>query len=647
MDWKLSKLLKNNPHLQWASIANESGLLRTMPYLSTNILGPDKQDQGPFYVIANMENNPNRETVWTKPYVDYFGAGWVSSCTHPIDINGKMIGVVVLDVSIKTLQERFLGDFRLGNTGFAFIIEETGDIIYHPKYMPDDDHKWDLLMTNIFTDIKPDSEYLKAIRKMLKEKVGLTAYGGINHNMIAYASIEGQPWILGIEINTKDYIGQKKFETLNIIYFLGVLMILFIFITIFLYYQYSKPFLNLTKIAKRIEEGDYSLTEPIYNYAEIEVLSKALNSMCIRINDYTQSLIKKNNEIKSIFDSIMGLLMIVTPNFEISEMNNLGQKHFLIEDKFNTKQKCYELIGHSNCICKGCKINDVFINKRPSYSEVVIDNEIYNNSYYPIINKDKVEGVVVHSQNITEKILIEKEVLQSEKMAGIGLLSSAIAHELKNPLAIIKSAVFLMYQQKDVMENEVLKENTAIIEQAVAVSEKAVCSFLDFASPKRDSYIQVNVTKIIEQILMLSKSELIRRDIEVKIDFQPEQLYYYGEIELPKNIFLNILSNSIAAINFDGRITISGHYIIEECKKIEIAITDNGSGIDDKIIDKVFDPFFTTDTSGKGTGMGLWITKKLIERLSGKIILKSQKGIGTEFIIILPINSERGFEYEI
>ncbi|MDD4582680.1 MAG: ATP-binding protein, partial [Eubacteriales bacterium] len=459
---------------------------------------------------------------------------------------------------------------------------------------------------------------------------------------MAYAPIKGQPWVLGIEINENDYIGQSNFKTLNLIYFLVVLLVLLILITLFLYYQYSKPFSNLINHAKKIEQGDFSINQPICNYAEMEELSKALNSMSTKINNFTSSLIKKNNEIKSIFDSIMGLLMIISPNYEIIMINNQGLKQFLNNTPLPTGKKCYELIGHSSTVCKGCKIKDAFLQKKPTYSQVVLDNDIYNNSYSPIINNNKVDGVVVYSQNITEKVMMEKEILQSEKMAGIGLLSSAIAHELKNPLAIIKGAAYFIREQTRCKEDMVLKENVVVIDQAIGVAEKTVCNFLDFASTKRDNYMKINVTKLIDQILLLSRSEFIRRNIEIKVDFQPSQLYYYGEAELLKNIFFNLLSNSAIAIGLNGQITIMGRYIEEGCNQLEVSIKDNGAGIDEDILDKVFKPFFTTDSTGTGTGLGLWITKKMVERLSGKIILKSQKGIGTEFIIVLPTSSKGG-----
>jgi HAMP domain-containing protein len=249
-------------------------------------------------------------------------------------------------------------------------------------------------MTNIFTDIRPGSEYEKAIRHMLSEKMGLTTYGGIDNSIMAYASIKGQPWVLGIEINENDFIGQSNFKTLNLIYFLVVLLILLIFITLFLYYQYSKPFSNLINHAKSIEQGDFSLNEPICNYAEMEELSKALNSMSTKINNFTGSLIKKNNEIKSIFDSIMGLLMIISPNYEIIMINNQGLKKFLNSTPLPTGKKCYELIGHSSTVCKGCKIKDAFLQKRPTYSQVVLDNDIYNNSYSPIMKLTELSFIV-------------------------------------------------------------------------------------------------------------------------------------------------------------------------------------------------------------------------------------------------------------
>ena len=114
---------------------------------------------------------------------------------------------------------------------------------------------------------------------------------------------------------------------------------------------------------------------------------------------------------------------------------------------------------------------------------------------------------------------------------------------------------------------------------------------------------------------------------------------YYGQIEPLKNILQNIISNAVKALQGEGKLTIAAYYVENETKLI-IDIADDGPGITNAVMEKLFKPFFTTDKTGMGTGLGLWITKMMVDRMDGSICVSSDKEKGTVFSVMLPVKRE-------
>ena len=236
--------------------------------------------------------------------------------------------------------------------------------------------------------------------------------------------------------------------------------------------------------------------------------------------------------------------------------------------------------------------------------------------------------------------MLEKELSQSEKMSEIGQLTSAIAHELKNPLAVIKGSAYLLKASNEHMD-ETTEMSIDSILQTTDYAEKVIYNLLEFSSPSKNKQKQSNVTKIIDQVILLTRRNSIHRSITIETYFSPNPLFYLGDAEPLKHIFLNLISNAINAIEDGGQIIITGAG--EKTgggESLVLTVEDNGTGIDKKIQEKIFEPFFTTDDTGSGSGMGLWITKIMIEKMQGNIQLVSDKGTGSKFIITLPMNKE-------
>jgi two-component system NtrC family sensor kinase len=240
--------------------------------------------------------------------------------------------------------------------------------------------------------------------------------------------------------------------------------------------------------------------------------------------------------------------------------------------------------------------------------------------------------------------LLDERLLQSQKLAAIGELSAGIAHEINNPLAIIRQeAEWIQHVLKkpggrDGKELEELQGSVHQIVQQVDRCTEITRNLLDFAR-KRDPVIQaVEVNRIIENMTMLVEKEARHKNITIVRRYDETLPVIYSDAPQLRQVILNFLTNATYAIGQDGVVTITTRLAGDDA--VDIVISDTGCGIPEDNVKKIFDPFFTTKPPGQGTGLGLSICHGIILRLGGRIAVASTVGQGTEFTITLPRSRE-------
>ena len=230
----------------------------------------------------------------------------------------------------------------------------------------------------------------------------------------------------------------------------------------------------------------------------------------------------------------------------------------------------------------------------------------------------------------------QNQLVQSEKMASLGVLSAGIGHEINNPLNFIKNGVYALKKELDQSLNgeDGLHMYFEIIEEGVDRASNIVKSLSHFSHQGSTQMDVCNVNDILDNCLTILSSKL-KHTVEVTRDYTKNAATLKGNEGKLHQAFLNLLSNAQQAIEGEGTIVIT---TLAAEKLVSISIKDSGVGITEENLNKIGDPFFTTKPPGTGTGLGLSITYSIIEEHKGIIDVNSEVNTGTEFVVTLPRN---------
>ena len=257
---------------------------------------------------------------------------------------------------------------------------------------------------------------------------------------------------------------------------------------------------------------------------------------------------------------------------------------------------------------------------------------IVNLSLLPLIGKDdQVIGRLLIFNDITERVNLEDQLVQAEKLSSIGLLAAGVAHEVNTPLAVITSQAQMLMKQmtSDDSRTRTLEK---IIKQSFRASE-IVNNLLKFSRVSGSEIIELDLNKVIQETLSLAEPMFRVSKISVNTKLAsslPTILGNYGKLQ---QVFMNLILNSRDAMPRGGELTLATE---SENSTVRVEVSDNGMGIPPGHLSKIFDPFFTTKSTSRGTGLGLAVTYGIIREHSGKIRVESAVGRGTSFYLEFP-----------
>jgi len=248
-----------------------------------------------------------------------------------------------------------------------------------------------------------------------------------------------------------------------------------------------------------------------------------------------------------------------------------------------------------------------------------------------------VNSVVVVMTDITDATLLQAKLAHSERMATIGRLVSGVAHEVNNPLAAILGFTDLLLENPAIPDNA--REDLQIILHEAQRTKDIVQDLLSFARQRPVQRELVQVNSVLRQTIKLRSYDFASHGVEVSEDFDENLAPALGDAQQLQQVFLNILNNAYDAVQEAGRRGSISIRTRRQDDSIEVAFTDNGTGVTDP--ERIFDPFFTTKQAAKGTGLGLSICYGIVRAHGGEIFCANNEGAqGCTFKIRIPVANE-------
>lgn len=398
----------------------------------------------------------------------------------------------------------------------------------------------------------------------------------------------GQRWMNG---NGPIYM-KDSYED---IYLLTLIIFLSVVIVFFLYYQANK------NLYRELDDRMVQLTE---SKQELKTTFNGVGYYIAEL-DLTGNIIDINRAF-----------------FNFVDTDTVGKK---IWDALNMSQK------GSN------RLKELVLRAKegtpPDSIEVLLKKQTLVMKIFPIENvKGSVEKLLFMGMDVTSERAAESQLLQDNKMIAIGQLAAGVAHEIRNPLGIIRNYCYVL---KTIKNPDIQAKAIEQIEKAVDNSGLIINDLLDFS--RTSSYVaeQVNIEQHIRSFMLLNQSTLKKKNINLKI-ICPDEVNIFLPVQSLNMILINLISNATDAMDNDGNLTIS---VLKYDETVEIKVQDTGTGIEQDVLDEIFNPFFTTKEISGGTGLGLYIVYNEVNKINGEISVKSVIGEGTTFKLILPLNN--------
>ncbi len=341
-----------------------------------------------------------------------------------------------------------------------------------------------------------------------------------------------------------------------------------------------------------------------------------------KVTEKTRELFNSKEQLRLIIDTLnQGLVIagqdgtILEVNDEICRIIGVG-KHELLHTSIHCNDAILPYLQHD-------------------------DEKVYkwNGHYYTknTIDLGGKEKRLYIIADCTQRYMNEIRNIQEEKLIAVGQLSAGLAHEIRNPLGLIKSYMFLI---KDLAAGEEEGAHAlCVIDDSIKRINNLIESLLKFSRLSGEEYKKIDVEELIKNILFLEKKQLEKDKIEASLQMTGETPLVLINGELLKITIINLLNNSIDALQYtEGQrnIDISVHI---GAKALNMVFKDNGCGIDSRRLLEIFNPFYTSKE--RGTGLGLYIVHSQIEQAGGSIRAESAPNEGTVFYVEIPVKTER------
>ena len=364
-------------------------------------------------------------------------------------------------------------------------------------------------------------------------------------------------------------------------------------------------------VKKSSKMNEVQLRNLVQNiFAEYSLLDSMIDSLNdgIVILDANNKVIKVNKTLFLIF------------NAQVSE--NVDIEEIIDNDEINSFIN-FTILNQEKCSGK-----EFFIQRKDQ-------NQYISLSILPLVSNKKIHGTIIIISNITEKKMSQLREERLEGLARLATAAASISHEIKNPLAAISIHVQLLEKMltSSYEMNEKMKRHFSVIEEEIERLNKIVVDFLFAVRPMKFQISCIDINALLSSLVETFQEECNNNNIKIYTQFSKEMPHFQGDERFIRQAFMNIILNAKNAMENSGGILEIKTFIQDA--SIIVEFSDSGVGIPPSLMEKIFEPYFTTKSSG--TGLGLTLTYKVVKEHGGDIYVCSNENKGALFKVVFPL----------
>ncbi|MDH5546566.1 MAG: ATP-binding protein [Gammaproteobacteria bacterium] len=629
--------------------------------------------------IADTQHNPNRKMVWTGLFYDLGSKSWMTSIETPIDYNGKHIATIGNDVTLNELISRTLNVNLEGS--YNIIFRDDGRMIAHPE-----------LLTHVQTNQQPkliqdmNNPVLKNIFEAVKnhqsssmiiDDPGLDAY-------LAVARYEGPDWHF-VTVYPRNLVNGAAYDTASFILIAGILSLaleLLIFYSV-IRRKVALPFSSFLTTIGRVSRGDYDSKLDDSRKDELGHFAAAFNHMIQVVQERTRQLESSQNLLKKALEKETREAQNNRALFELSPIG-LALTN-MRGDLIEVNSAYANIIGYTTEECSELSYWDITPEKYALMEQQQLNSLNQTGRYGPyekeyrhknghlvpvrlvgmILYRDGERFIWSSVENIASEKNIQKhleqlvkertqelenaqtELIRRERLATLGQLTATVSHEMRNPLAAIRPAVYILKRKFAETEDESVAKVLERIDRNITRCDHIIDELLDFARTSNLYFSNIQIDEWLKEVV---KEQTIHPGIMVDLELGLNEVSIRIDSNKARRAIINIIENACHAMLNDSRAS----PIHDKCRLristrqnshyIEISVEDNGIGMSQDVLDQIFEPLYSTKSFGVGLGMP--IIKQIMNQHNGEIDIVSTPGHSTTVTLRFPISHSQNTTME-
>lgn len=379
----------------------------------------------------------------------------------------------------------------------------------------------------------------------------------------------------------------------------------------------------------------------IYKYQFNILVSIGLNLMALLFSMLIVSVkikpkhLEESQPQNNLLKELPIALIIVNEKGEITYINHKAMDFCGFSKEFNTVCSIYDYIDKDhllNFLVQTVKERKNFHEQYFTFQKSDELNYLCLSSTEIVNDQGKTTGAALVAWQISEQAFLGRHLSQGGKLAMIGELAAGTAHEIRNPLTSVKGLIQILSMRFP--KNDSVQEYISVMLKEINQINQIITELLLLARRTTPNLSFASLPSVLNNVLVLMEGEASRRGIEFKKNYEKDLPLVVLDEDQIKQVFWHLTSNAIHAMPYGGELTINANYVqVDEI--IEITFSDTGMGIRNDNLSRIFQPFFTTRSEGKG--LGLPVSYQIVDNHGGKLSVKSIVGKGTTFTVKLPV----------